>query len=145
MIRPATAADADAVAELYERSFATLTYLPALHTLAEHRRLFARLLAEQEGWVWDEGAIEGFLVLTEDELLFLYLEPASTGRGIGTQLLEHAKARRPDGFTLWTFQANTGARRFYERYGLRPIEFGDGSGNEEGVPDVRYEWRPARS
>ena len=68
--------------------------------------------------------------------------PERTGRGIGTQLLARAKERRPKGFFLWTFQQNEGARRFYERHGLQPIEYGDGSGNEEGVPDVRYEWRP---
>jgi hypothetical protein len=28
---------------------------------------------------------------------------------------------------------------------LHPIEYGDGSGNEEGLPDVRYEWRPETS
>jgi hypothetical protein len=48
----------------------------------------------------------------------------------------------PGSFSLWTFQANERARRFYERHGLRAAEFGDGSGNEEGVADVRYEWQP---
>jgi GNAT superfamily N-acetyltransferase len=142
VLRRAAAADVATIAELYERSFATLTYLPVLHTLDEHRTHFARHVAEHETWVWDDGAVRGFMVLSDDVLMFLYLEPAYTGRGIGTSLFEHAKARRPDGFTLWTFQKNVGARRFYERHGLSAIEFGDGSGNEEGVPDVRYEWRP---
>jgi GNAT superfamily N-acetyltransferase len=82
------------------------------------------------------------MLLGEAELLHIYLDADSTGRGIGTQLLELAKARRPGGFTLWTFQQNAGARRFYERHGLHAIEFGDGSGNEERTPDVKYEWRP---
>jgi hypothetical protein len=43
---------------------------------------------------------------------------------------------------LWTFQANAPARRFYERHGFGAVEFGDGSGNEEGEPDVRYVWEP---
>jgi GNAT superfamily N-acetyltransferase len=143
VLRRATAADADAIAELYERSYATLDYLPKLHTLAEHRAFMAKHVEEDDVWVWEEpGGILGFMVLRPTELFLLYLDPTATGRGIGTRLLEHAKARRPDGFTLWTFQRNVGARRFYERHGLRAIEFGDGSGNEEGVPDVRYEWRP---
>jgi hypothetical protein len=33
------------------------------------------------------------------------------------------------------------ARAFYERHGFVAIEFGDGSGNEAGQPDVFYEWR----
>jgi hypothetical protein len=39
---------------------------------------------------------------------------------------------------LHCFQANTGARRFYERHGFRAEVFGDGSGNEEGLPDILY-------
>ena len=30
--------------------------------------------------------------------------------------------------------------RFYERHDFRILELGDGSGNEEGCPDVLYEW-----
>jgi GNAT superfamily N-acetyltransferase len=76
------------------------------------------------------------------KLMYLYLDVGWTGRGIGSRLLDHAKERMPGGFSLWTFQANDRARRFYERHGLRAAEFGDGSGNEEGVADVRYEWQP---
>ena len=39
---------------------------------------------------------------------------------------------------LHCFQANEGARRFYERHGFRAEAFGDGSGNEEGLPDITY-------
>jgi hypothetical protein len=42
---------------------------------------------------------------------------------------------------LYTFQANAGARRFYERHGFVPIEFTDGQANEERCPDVLYELR----
>jgi hypothetical protein len=40
---------------------------------------------------------------------------------------------------LYTFQPNEHARRFYERKGFAPIEFSDGSTNEERCPDVLYE------
>ena len=140
MIRRATADDVEAIACLYERSFATLEFLPVLHTLDEHRSWFGRQLADHEGWVWDDGGVRGFIVLTEGELLYLYLDVGWTGRGIGSQLLDHAKQRRPDGFTLWTFQQNVGARRFSDRHGLVPVEFTDGEGNEEKTPDVRYRW-----
>ena len=143
MIRRGTADDIDAIAELYDRSFRTLDFLPVLHTAEEHRAWFGRQFAEHEPWVWDEDGVRGFIVLTRDELMYLYLDTGWTGRGIGSRLLDHAKARRPDGFMLWTFQQNDGARRFYERHGLAAIEFTDGAGNEEKMPDVRYEWRPA--
>ena len=53
-----------------------------------------------------------------------------------------AKERRPNGFRLWVFQGNEGARRFYERQGLRLVELTDGSANEEREPDALYEWVP---
>jgi GNAT superfamily N-acetyltransferase len=143
MIRRAEPQDAGAIAELYERSFATLSYLPVLHTSSETAAWLRRVVAEQEVWVWEEReAILGFMALAPDELSLLYLEPGETGRGGGSRLLARAKERRPEGFTLWTFQQNEGARRFYERHGLRAIRFGDGSENEERVPDVQYAWRP---
>ena len=46
------------------------------------------------------------------------------------------KELRPGGFTLWVFQRNTGARRFYERRGLRLVELTDGAGNDEREPDA---------
>ena len=64
-----------------------------------------------------------------------------TGQGIGSRLLERAKAERPDGLDLWTFQANTGARRFYERHGFVEVARTDGD-NEEGEPDIRLRWIP---
>ena len=85
----------------------------------------------------------GFLAVRERDgitwLPHLYLLPSHVGRGIGSRLLAHALAvaRRP--VRLYTFQQNEGARRFYERHGFVPIAFGDGSGNEEGCPDVLYE------
>jgi GNAT superfamily N-acetyltransferase len=132
------------MAVVLERSLATQAYLPRLHTLDEHRSFFAGCLAEDDVWAWEEdGVMLGYMILRGgDQLFHIYVEPAETNRGIGTALLEHAKRELPRGFTLWTFQENDGARRFYERHGLRAIAFGDGSGNEEGVPDVQYEWRP---
>jgi GNAT superfamily N-acetyltransferase len=143
VIRRARPEESGVIAALYERSFATLDYLPRLHTPAELEAFMTKHVREDDVWVWEEdGAILGFMVLRPDELFLLYLEPSATGRGIGTRLLEHAKRERPDGFTLWTFQQNEGARRFYERHGLEAVELTDGSGNEEKTPDVRYEWRP---
>ena len=142
MIRRATEQDVEPIALLYQRIFATMTYLPVIHTHEEHVGWLRARVADHEGWVWDDGDVRGYMLLGDDELLHLYLDVGFTGQGIGTKMLDHAKERRPDGFTLWTFQQNDGARRFYERHGLTTIEFGDGSGNEEGVPDVKYAWRP---
>jgi ribosomal protein S18 acetylase RimI-like enzyme len=144
MIRRARPEDVDAVAELFERSFALLDFLPKLHTLDEHRRWFAGVVDRDEVWLYeDDGRIAGFSALSVDELEYLYLEPDAIGRGIGSALFRHAMERRPDGFRFWVFQQNERARRFYERHGCRAVELTDGEHNEEKTPDVRYEWRPA--
>ncbi|TLY99224.1 MAG: GNAT family N-acetyltransferase, partial [Gammaproteobacteria bacterium] len=70
----------------------------------------------------------------------LYVEPQYCGRGIGTQLLRVALNSLRRSIRLYTFQENVRARRFYERFGFQPIAFGDGSENEEGCPDVLYEF-----
>ena len=43
--------------------------------------------------------------------------------------------------SLYVFARNTSARRFYERHGFVAAEASDGARNEEGEPDVRYEWQ----
>jgi ribosomal protein S18 acetylase RimI-like enzyme len=147
MIRRARPEDAEAIAETFTASFETLlTFLPSLHTHEEHRHFINEIVPrDHEIWVAeDEGRVVGVGALGESTLGHLYVHPDFHGRGHGTALLDKAKELRPDGFTLWTFPANEWACRFYERHGLCPIEYGDGSGNEEGVPDVRYEWRPNR-
>ena len=142
MIRRADPHDVEAIVAVFEPSFATLDFLPALHTHAEHLAFFDRCVAEDEAWVWDEDGIRGFAILHGHELSHLYVAARSLGRGIGSELLDKTKERRPQGFTLWVFQANERARRFYERHGLECVRLTDGSGNEEQAPDALSEWRP---
>jgi GNAT superfamily N-acetyltransferase len=71
----------------------------------------------------------------------LYLHPSVVNQGLGAALLQTALHELPPPIRLYTFQANVAACRFYERHGFQAIAFGDGSGNEEQVPDVLYERR----
>jgi ribosomal protein S18 acetylase RimI-like enzyme len=141
MIRRAGPEHVDDIAAVFGRSFGSLSFLPQLHTPEEHRAFFGRVLADDEVWVWeDNDAIVGFAAFDDTMLNHIYVEPEHAGRGIGSALLAHVKSLRPEGFDLWTFQDNAGARRFYERHGFRAIELTDGAGNEEKTPDVRYVW-----
>src|SRR5690348_18091950 len=107
MIRRGRPDDADAIAAMFRRSFGTLTFLPTLHTPEEDRRHFAKVLAEGEVWVAEEGGrLVGFAALSEELLEFLYVEPADHGRGVGSALLDRAKLARPEGFRFWVFQKN---------------------------------------
>ena len=141
-IRRATAGDAAAVADVYLASFKATYDFPPAHTDDEVRGWMRdALLPTSEVWVAEEdAAVVGFVAIGEGTVEQLYVAPARTGQGIGARLLDLAKARRPQGLSLWTFQANSGARRFYARHGFRVAEMTDGSGNEERQPDVRYVW-----
>jgi ribosomal protein S18 acetylase RimI-like enzyme len=145
-LRAASPEDADAVADVFIASFGTLSFLPRLHTDEETVDFITNtVMAEDEVVVAEvEGGIAGFVAMSSggDLLEHLYVHPQLTGRGIGTALLERAKARMPGGFRLWVFQANAGARRFYERHGLRVVKLTDGAANEEKTPDALYEWLP---
>src|SRR5262245_57507415 len=120
-----------------------MPYLPHLHTDEETRAWVAEVvLPRQEVWVAETGGrVVGVAALEGDMLQQLYILPGYQGQGIGSALLALAKSRRPDGLRLYAFQRNTRARGLYERRGFVAIAFGDGSGNEEGEPDVLYEWR----
>jgi len=69
----------------------------------------------------------------------LYIQPEYCGRGIGSQLLRAALSYLKRPIRLYTFHQNDAARRFYESFGFKPIEYGDGSENEERCADVLYE------
>jgi len=146
-LRRATAPDAPAAADVWLRSFsAALPTIVRPRTDDDVRDYFREVVVPlRETWVADAGAgggIVGVMVLRDDELSQLYLHPDWRGRGLGDRFVALAKERSPGGLGLWAFQINEPARRFYERHGFVAVTFTDGSGNEEGEPDVRYVWRP---
>lgn len=144
LLRPATAADAPAMADLHVdcREANVGSMPPMVHTReTTHRWMTGRLEGASTGWVAErDGILVGYLVLTDDWLDDLFLAPGETGHGVGGALLDVVKAERPGGFLLWVFESNLGARRFYERHGLVTLETTDGSANEERSPDVRMAW-----
>lgn len=94
------------------------------------------------GWVTvaeAEGRIIGFLARDGEEICALYLSREVSGQGVGTRLLDHAKScsRR---LSLRALQANASALRFYRREGFVEVGRGDGTGNDEGLPDVAFLW-----
>jgi GNAT superfamily N-acetyltransferase len=144
-IRPAVAADASAVADVYLASFHATYDFPLAHTNDQVRGWIRETVIEGGGtWVAvdADGAVVALMVVAPDELDQLYVRPDRLGKGIGRRLLDRAKEQSPAGLSLYTFQVNERARRFYERNGFVAEWLGDGSANEEGQPDVRYVWRP---
>lgn len=147
--RPAVLADAATAADLYlcARHAAVPAIPPEVHSDEDVRRWFKDVVIPQrETWLAEEdGEPVALMVLDGDELDQLYVHPEWTGRGAGCELVRLAQSWRPEGLSLWTFQSNEGAQRFYERHGFVAVEHTDGSGNEEQAPDVRYVWQPGRT
>jgi GNAT superfamily N-acetyltransferase len=145
-IRRAGVDDAPAAAALWWRAReAALGAIPApVHTEAEVREWFGlRVVRQCELWLAEDetSRLAGLLALDGEWVDQLYVDPDRTGGGIGSRLLAVAKRERPVGLRLWTFASNTRARRFYERHGFVAVERTDGGGNEEGAPDILYEYR----
>jgi GNAT superfamily N-acetyltransferase len=143
-LRPATPSDLPAIAELYlaAREAAVPMMPPGIHPPDDVRRWVESWdLVRREVWLAEtsEGLL-GFADVQDDWLESLYVDPQHTGEGIGAALLDLVKGLRPNGFCLWVFQSNTGARRFYLDRGLVELEHTDGSSNEERSPDLRMAW-----
>jgi GNAT superfamily N-acetyltransferase len=143
VLRQATPADTDAIADVLRAARAAQPWFPPLHTPEATRRFVRqRLLPDSETWVVEEdGRVVAFAALQGDVLGHLFVHPDAQRNGIGSALLEHTQRLRPGGFSLWTHQASE-ARAFYEARGLQAVEFTDGATTMEKLPDVRYEWRP---
>lgn len=142
-IRRGIPSDAEGIADVYLASFAAA--LPAVrlaHTEDEVRAWIRdHVVPDLETWVADDdGRVVAMMVVAPGWIEQLYVAPERRGQGIGSELLALAMSRADGALDLWTFQVNAPARAFYEHHGFRAVELTDGSGNEEGEPDVRYRW-----
>ena len=132
-IRPATAADMAAVAELWHEGWhsAHAGHVPAgltdLRTLAAfHARTPPRVgdtsvsVTEVEG---AEGAVTGFVMVVGDEVEQVFVAPAWRGTGVAADLLAEAERRIAaaghDEAWLAVVAGNARARRFYDKRGWR--------------------------
>lgn len=132
--------DAAAIGTILSDWIDETPWMPRVHSHDDEQG-FGHMLVER-GWTIvakRAGEVLGFLSREEDEIHALYLHTEARGQGIGSALLDAAKQASPR-LTLWTFQANTGAQRFYLRHGFREVERTDGADNDEKLPDIRYHW-----
>lgn len=141
-LRPARSLDAGQMGAMISEAVTARAWKPRLHSGAEDIAHADALIAR--GWVTvaetpEGGAVAGFLAREGSYVHALFIAPAWQRRGIGRALIARAKAASP-ALDLWTFAANTAARRFYEDAGFAEIARGDGSENEEGLPEIHYRW-----
>jgi ribosomal protein S18 acetylase RimI-like enzyme len=132
VIRPGTAADAEAVAQIQVRTWQA-AYAHAL----PQDRLMALSIDERAEWFrrWPpslvaevDGAVVGYIAVgrTHDEsgdgeLYAIYVLPDSWGTGVGRALMtageERLRALGHEDAHLWVLDDNPRARRFYEAAG----------------------------
>lgn len=69
-------------------------------------------------WVYDNGAVKGFIQVVDKEVKKLFVEPILQGQSIGGQLLDFAIKEKSVNF-LWALEKNVKAITFYERHGFQ--------------------------
>jgi len=141
-IRPATPADAPSCAAILNAWIDETPWMPRVlshEDVERHYREF--VLQKRKVTVAEDDAPLGYLALDTEEgfITSFFLKAEARGAGVGKRLLDDAKAGA-EMLQLWTFVANEGARRFYEREGFAEADRSDGD-NEEGLPDILYRWK----
>ena len=141
-IRPATADDAPAIAEIFraagqEAWGSAGTEAPPIGPPAIHG---GELVAE------DEDGIAGFAVVKDCEIDLLFTHPRAWGRGAARALVVAAEdALRDAGcaeVSLWTEERNANARRLYQASGWRKTkEVRDRVWNGAPLRELRYRKR----
>ncbi|SDI34909.1 GNAT family N-acetyltransferase [Salipiger marinus] len=145
-LRPARTLDAGGLGRLMAEA-AHQPWKPRLHSGAETIAMAGQMI--DHGWVTvaedpASGHLLGFLARDGSYVHALFIAPAAQGRGIGRGLVASAQ-QMVARLELWTFEANLQARRFYEALGFRLTARGDGSANDEGLPDLHYLWEAPAS
>jgi putative acetyltransferase len=144
ILRRALLADMPALARLNQHTIRTsLPFVPEVHPMHEVESYFAGpFFAKAEFWLAEDAAGEpvGYIAFRPDFVEHLFIHPSSQGQGVGLALLEKAREGAFE-LSLWTFQQNLRARRFYEKHGFVVVVETDGQDNEEKLPDVLYRWR----
>ncbi|WP_368667713.1 GNAT family N-acetyltransferase [Salipiger sp. PrR002] len=145
-LRAARSTDAGQLGAMISDAVAAHPWKPVLHSGAEDIAHAGQMIAR--GWVTvaeaEDGRLQGFLAREEGYVHALFVTPQAQGSGVGRALLDAAK-EAAERLELWTFVANTQARRFYERAGFAVMRRGDGSANDEGLPDLFYVWEAQAS
>jgi len=140
MIRPARDLDAGALGAILSEFVHTTDWMPRLHNRAQDISFAAKLIAGHSVFVWAVERPLGFIAIHKNSIDALYIRKDQHGLGYGSALIQHAQSIRNE-LNLWTFQKNTQARHFYANRGFSEIEFTNGAGNDEGMPDVCLRWK----
>ena len=143
-IKKASLSDASDIIEIFNNARSNMKYLPIVHTPSEISQFFTKLISDGNIYIAKkDDSIQGFMEIKDGWLNHLYVTPIFQNTKIGTLLLSKAKEISPQGLSLWVFEENKDAMRFYEREGFIMVEKREKktAKNEERLPDRKYNWR----
>ncbi len=141
-IRPGETADGPVCAAIVNDWIDATPWLPRVHSpKAVERHYIGHVLATCRVQVAEVlGALAGFIAVDrEGYVAAVFVARGRRGQGVGTALVAAAKTSRPEGLSLWTFEANAAARAFYAARGFKEAG-GTAGDNDEGLPDLRFVW-----
>lgn len=138
MIRELREADLDKVADIWlDTNIKTHDFIPAQYWKSNFESVKEALL-QAEVYVYEhDGAIQGFIGLSDTYVEGLFVSDEMQSQGIGKTLLDYAKGKKDELF-LNVYQKNTRAISFYRREGFE-IQH---SGLDEATEEKEYamEW-----
>ncbi len=141
MIEQAQASDAVSCAALISGWGAQTPWMPNNGCGRENSDILGVMIARDAVFVVRrKGVVVGFLARDANRIQALYVHAFFQGAGIGSALLNHARGCA-DWLSLWVHVANIRAQHFYAAQGFCEVERSDGANNDEGLPDIRLEWR----
>lgn len=131
---------AEQTVEMWRESKERAISQKEIHSFENHLNFLNNLLPKQyqiDLALFDDKVV-GMIAYNEREISNLYIHIDYQGMGIGQALLDKVKEQSRGRLTLYTFEVNENAQRFYEKKGFKII--GRGHENEENLPDIQYEW-----
>lgn len=115
-----------------------------IHSFENHVNFLNHILAKnfQIDLALMDLKVVGMIAYNHTEISQLYIHIDYQGIGLGQTLLDLAKRNSMGRLTLYTFEVNKVAQRFYEKHGFKMI--GKGHENEENLADILYEWKSTK-
>ena len=133
----------DALVRLWRDAFELGVGVTDPHPLAEQRDHFlAEVLPTHRVTIALQPAgLAGFIAASPESVAQLHVKVGLHRQGIGSQLLELAKARSSGSLWLYAFARNVRACRFYEKHGF--VVVARGFEPTWQLEDVKYHWSAA--
>jgi ribosomal protein S18 acetylase RimI-like enzyme len=130
----------DELIPMWRASFEDGVGITDPHPLDAQRRYFMSEVLPRHAvrLAIEDGRLIGFVAASRESIAQLYVRIGFQGRGIGTRLLEWAKAESAGKLWLFTFRRNLRACSFYEKHGFVAVAYGFEPFWQ--LEDVKYAW-----